>query len=92
MNISLNGSSLLSRTLAIGFDDSIDAPPPDKLTLARGVDILRAIGRGATNLNEVSVAANIGMSAAQRMVKLLVQRGFLRSTHGTDFSLGPELI
>ncbi|MFK0082984.1 IclR family transcriptional regulator [Glutamicibacter sp. NPDC090743] len=73
-------------------DDSIDAPPPGTLTLARGLEILRAVGRGATNLNEVAAAANIGKSAAQRMVKLQVQRGFLRSTHGTDFSLGPALI
>ena len=75
-----------------GTDDSINEPPPGTLTLARGLDILRAVGRGATNLNEVAEAAGIGKSAAQRMVKLLVQRGFLRSTHGTDFSLGPALI
>jgi len=76
----------------LGTDDSINEPPPGTLTLARGLDILRAVGRGATNLNEVAEAAGIGKSAAQRMVKLLVQRGFLRSTHGTDFSLGPALI
>lgn len=73
-------------------ENSVDSPPAGTLTLARGLDILRAVGRGATNLNEVSAEANIGKSAAQRMVKLLVQRGFLRSTHGTDFSLGPALI
>ncbi|HAY42652.1 MAG TPA: hypothetical protein DCY59_03470, partial [Micrococcaceae bacterium] len=67
-------------------------PPAGTLTLARGLDILRAVGKGATTLNEVAASANIGKSAAQRMVKLLVQRGFLRSSHGTDFSLGPALI
>ena len=76
----------------INTGEMADAPPPGTLTLARGLDILRAVGRGATNLNEVAAAADIGKSAAQRMVKLLVQRGFLRSTHGTDFSLGPALI
>ncbi|KUM31124.1 transcriptional regulator [Arthrobacter sp. EpRS66] len=76
----------------LSTDDSLSEPPPGTLTLARGLDILRAVGRGATNLNEVAEAAGIGKSAAQRMVKLLVQRGFLRSTHGTDFSLGPALI
>ncbi len=76
----------------INTGEMADGPPPGTLTLARGLDILRAVGRGATNLNEVAAAADIGKSAAQRMVKLLVQRGFLRSTHGTDFSLGPALI
>lgn len=66
--------------------------PPGTLTLARGLDILRAVAQGAANLNEVSAATGVGKSAAQRMVKLLVQRGFLRSTHGADFSLGPALI
>ncbi|GAA0191889.1 IclR family transcriptional regulator [Glutamicibacter creatinolyticus] len=67
-------------------------PPPGTLTLARGLDILRVIGHGATNLNEVASSVKISKSAAQRMVKLLVQRGFLRSNHGTDFALGPALI
>lgn len=68
------------------------APPAGTLTLARGLDILRAVGQGATTLNEVCAAVDIGKSAAHRMVKLLDQRGFLRSTHGTAFSLGPALI
>ncbi|MGP9784286.1 transcriptional regulator [Arthrobacter sp. MYb229] len=72
--------------------NTVEGPPPGTLTLARGLDILRAVGQGATNLNEVAAAATIGKSAAHRMVTLLVQRGFLRSTHGTAFSLGPALI
>ncbi|MGO2032004.1 IclR family transcriptional regulator [Glutamicibacter ardleyensis] len=73
-------------------ENTNEGPPPGTLTLARGLDILRSVGMGAKNLNEVATAANIGKSAAHRMVTLLVQRGFLRSTQGTDFSLGPALI
>lgn len=70
----------------------VDTPPIGTLTLARGLDILRAIADGATTLNEVSAATGIGKSTAHRLVQLLNQRGFLRSSHGTDFSLGPALI
>lgn len=73
-------------------ENTTEGPPAGTLTLARGLDILRSVGKGAKNLNEVAAAANIGKSAAHRMVTLLVQRGFLRSTQGTDFSLGPALI
>lgn len=66
--------------------------PAGTQTLARGLDILRAVADGATSLKAVVDATGVGKSTAHRLLQLLCQRGYLRSSHGTDYSLGPALI
>lgn len=68
------------------------APPPGTQTLARGLDVLRAVADGATTLGAVSVATGIGKSTTHRLLQLLSARGFLRNTAGSDYSLGSALI
>lgn len=69
-----------------------DVPPPGTQTLARGLEVLDAVRNGATDLRGVCAATTIGRSTAHRLVQLLVQRGYLRSSQGADYSLGPALI
>lgn len=66
--------------------------PPGTQTLARGLDVLRAVADGATNLAAVSAATGIGKSTTHRLLQLLSARGFLRNTAGSDYSLGSALI
>ncbi|MDO5745111.1 MAG: IclR family transcriptional regulator, partial [Micrococcaceae bacterium] len=67
-------------------------PPPGTQTLARGLDVLRAVADGATTLGSVSAATGIGKSTTHRLLQLLSARGFLRNTAGSDYSLGSALI
>lgn len=72
--------------------DGHAAPPPGTQTLARGFDVLRAVAGGAIDLKSVCLETGVGRSTAHRLLQLLVQRGYLRSSHGADYSLGPALI
>lgn len=72
--------------------DGHAVPPPGTQTLARGLDVLRAVARGATDLKAVCLETGIGRSTAHRLLQLLDQRGYLRSSQGVDYSLGPTLI
>ncbi|MHA7242764.1 IclR family transcriptional regulator [Paeniglutamicibacter antarcticus] len=72
--------------------DAVAAPPPGTQTLARGLDVLRAVADGATTLGSVSAATGIGKSTTHRLLQLLSARGFLRNTAGSDYSLGSALI
>lgn len=54
--------------------------------------MLRAVRDGATDLKTVCAATGIGRSAAHRLLQLLDQRGYLRSSQGADYCLGPTLI
>jgi DNA-binding IclR family transcriptional regulator len=65
---------------------------PGTQTLARGLDILAAVRAGATDLKTVCAMTGIGRSTAHRLIQLLVHRGYLRSSQGADYSLGPMLI
>lgn len=67
-------------------------PPAGTRTLARGLEVLNAVRNGATDLRTVCAATGIGRSTAHRLLQLLDQRGFLRSSQGTGYSLGPALI
>ncbi|WP_138444206.1 IclR family transcriptional regulator [Sinomonas susongensis] len=68
------------------------AVPPGTQTLARGLDVVRAVARGATDLRSVSEATGIGRSTAHRLVQLLERYGYLRVAAGRDYALGPTLI
>ncbi|TFC02317.1 IclR family transcriptional regulator [Cryobacterium sp. MDB2-33-2] len=72
--------------------DDVESRPPGTQTLSRGLEIVRAVATGATDLKSVCLATGIGRSTAHRLVQLLEQFGYLRSTHGTDYSLGSTLI
>ena len=65
---------------------------PGTQTAARALDVLAAVRAGATDLRGVCAATGIGRSTAHRLVQLLVYRGYLRSSHGMEYSLGPMLI
>ncbi|MCZ2404694.1 IclR family transcriptional regulator [Paenarthrobacter sp. Z7-10] len=67
-------------------------PPPGTQTLARGLDILRAVADGATDLKSVVAATGIGRSTAHRLLQMLKQRGFLYSGQSSGYSLGSTLI
>jgi DNA-binding IclR family transcriptional regulator len=54
--------------------------------------VLTAVRAGATDLKTVCAMTGIGRSTAHRLIQLLVQRGYLRSSQGADYSLGPMLI
>ena len=75
-----------------GAADEQVAPPPGTQTLAKGLDVLRAVRDGATDLKTVCAATGIGRSTAHRLLQLLDQRGYLRSSQGADYCLGPSLI
>lgn len=75
-----------------GMTDAKDVPPPGTQTLDRGLDIVAAVGEGATDLKAVCAATGVGRSTAHRLLQLLVQRGYLRSSQGADYHLGPALI
>ncbi len=66
--------------------------PQGTLTLARGLDILHAVAEGAHDLKGVVDATGIGRSTAHRLIQLLELRGFVRTVHGTSYTLGPQLI
>lgn len=61
-------------------------------TLARGLDVLRAVADGATNLRGVILATGLSRSTAHRLVQLLRDYGYLQSASGTEYVLGPTLI
>jgi DNA-binding IclR family transcriptional regulator len=72
-------------------------PPPGSSlagaqTLARGLEVLRAVAGGATNLREVQDATGLSRSTAHRLVQLLRDYGYLRSVGGAAYVLGPTLI
>jgi DNA-binding IclR family transcriptional regulator len=54
--------------------------------------VLRAVRNGATDLKAVCATTGIGRSTAHRLLQLLDQRGYLRSSQGVDYCLGPTLI
>lgn len=68
------------------------ALPAGTQTLARGLDVVRAVARGATDLRSVAEATGLGRSTAHRLVQLLERYGYLRVASGRDYSLGPTLI
>jgi DNA-binding IclR family transcriptional regulator len=75
-------------------DSDVGGPdaPPGTQTLARGLDVLSAVRDGATDLKTVCAMTGIGRSTAHRLLQLLDHRGYLRSSQGTGYSLGPVLI
>jgi DNA-binding IclR family transcriptional regulator len=67
-------------------------PPSGTQTLDRGLSVIRAVAGGASDLGSVVGVTGIGRSTAHRLVQLLVQRGYLTMTDGTNYTLGPSLI
>ncbi|MDY7544594.1 MULTISPECIES: IclR family transcriptional regulator [unclassified Cryobacterium] len=72
--------------------DDVTSHLPGTQTLSRGLEVVRAVANGAMDLKAVCLATGIGRSTAHRLIQLLEQFGYLRSTHGADYSLGPTLI
>jgi DNA-binding IclR family transcriptional regulator len=66
--------------------------PPGTQTLARGLDVLRAVAQGADDLRAVAEATGLGRSTAHRLVQLLELYGYVRVANGRSYSLGPTLI
>ena len=79
-----------------GQADPAAQPPGPSLTgaqtLARGLEVLRAVADGATNLREVLHATGLPRSTAHRLVQLLREYGYLQSVSGAAYVLGPTLI
>lgn len=73
-------------------DPSTQPVPQGTRTLARGLDVLRAVAEGAQNLRAVVDATGIGRSTAHRLIQLLELRGYVRTVNGSTYTLGPELI
>jgi DNA-binding IclR family transcriptional regulator len=79
---------------------SIDEPPTRQpvtslagaQTLARGLDVLRAVADGATSLRTLQQATGLPRSTAHRLVQLLREYGYVQSMNGFDYVLGPTLI
>ncbi|MCH6470196.1 IclR family transcriptional regulator [Sinomonas terrae] len=78
-----------NRPLARDAEPSL---PPGTQTLARGLDVVRAVAQGAHDLKSVAEATGIGRSTAHRLVQLLDRYGYLRVAAGRDYALGPTLI
>src|SRR5580700_10708392 len=85
---SMQPASRISGSVAAGTRDQAAAdpamPPPGPSlagaqTLARGLEVLRAVAGGATNLREVQDATGLSRSTAHRLVQLLRDYGYLRS-------------
>ncbi|KHL04281.1 transcriptional regulator [Sinomonas humi] len=72
--------------------DAEPSLPSGTQTLARGLDIIRAVAEGARDLRSVAEATGIGRSTAHRLVQLLDRYGYLRVAGGRDYALGPALI
>lgn len=66
--------------------------PQGTQTLARGLDVLRAIADGAADLKAVVEATGIGRSTAHRLIQMLELRDFVRVAGGRSYALGPQLI
>lgn len=77
------------RSLAQGVGSPL---PPGTQTLARGLDVVRAVAQGASDLRSVAEATGLGRSTAHRLVQLLERYGYLRVVAGRDYALGPALI
>lgn len=75
-----------------GMKSAIATAPAGTQTLARGLDVLLAVCDGASDLRAVCAVTGVGRSTAHRLVQLLDQRGFLRTSEGADYRLGPTLI
>lgn len=85
VGVSSNSSSTPARPLD-------PRQPPGTQTLARGLDVLRAVAQGADDLRAVAEATGLGRSTAHRLVQLLELYGYLRVANGRSYSLGPTLI
>ena len=76
-------------------DSSARSPAPSLAgaqTLARGLEVLRAVAAGATNLRAVVQTTGLPRSTAHRLMQLLREYGYLQSANGSDYVLGPTLI
>ncbi|MFI7481270.1 IclR family transcriptional regulator [Kocuria sp. M1R5S2] len=73
-------------------DPSASPLPQGTRTLARGLDVLRAIADGAQDLKTVTETTGIGRSTAHRLIQMLELRGFVRTANGRSYTLGPQLI
>ncbi len=65
--------------------------PAGTQTLARGLSVVQAVADGAADLKTVAERTGLGRSTAHRLVRLLLQLGYLRIA-GKGYSLGPALI
>lgn len=61
-------------------------------TLARGLDVVRAVADGADDLAEVMAATGLSRSTAHRLLQQLVAHGYVRQGLGKRYGLGPTLI
>jgi DNA-binding IclR family transcriptional regulator len=61
-------------------------------TLARGLDIIDAVARGAATLNELASALGLTRSTTHRLAGTLIERRYLRFTRNGGYLLGPKLL
>jgi DNA-binding IclR family transcriptional regulator len=61
-------------------------------TLARGLDIVDAVARGAGTLGELAAALGLTRSTTHRLAGTLIERRYLRFTRNGGYVLGPKLL
>jgi DNA-binding IclR family transcriptional regulator len=61
-------------------------------TLLRGLDVLEAVARGATNLTLLAEALDLNRSTTHRLAATLVGRRYLSFVPRVGYALGPKLL
>lgn len=61
-------------------------------TLVRGLDVLNAVSRGATNLAFLAQTLGLNRSTAHRLAATLVEQRYLSFTSRVGYALGPKLL
>jgi IclR family transcriptional regulator, pca regulon regulatory protein len=82
--------------LAMLTRDDTSSRPDDKefmATLAKGLAVLGCFGkqRPAMTLSEAAIAANVSRATARRILRTLVELGYVEQ-HGRQFSLSPNIL
>ena len=61
-------------------------------TLARGLDVLSAVSKGAINLGMLAETLDLNRSTAHRLAATLVEQRYLSFTPRVGYALGPKLL
>lgn len=70
---------------------NLDIAPAGTQTLMRGLCVVDAVARGASDLRQISAVTGTNRSTTHRLVACLVQAGYLRAWP-RGYGLGPRLI
>jgi DNA-binding IclR family transcriptional regulator len=71
---------------------SLEIAPAGTQTLMRGLCVVDAVARGASDLRQISALTGTNRSTTHRLVVCLVQAGYLRAWPRRGYGLGPRLI